>query len=219
VLKFIVGPMIMLLGVAVSSKSISMENDVETFSFRVLLNDVDVGRHTFQLSNQGEYLNVRSTMRMDFTVLLVKKVTYRHEANEVWREGCLHRFTSTTKRDKKVISMSGALENDKFVVNDGTSDIELGKCVKSFAYWNPNWLDAKFLLNVENGKYTPVNQSNQKDPVSGFIMKTLGLPKTEIYLEYDESGMWQSLESELKIAGALKYQRTKEPIGEIDEVF
>jgi hypothetical protein len=31
--------------------------------------------------------------------------------------------------------------------------------------------------------------------------------------------MWQSLESELKIAGALKYQRTKEPIGEIDEVF
>lgn len=218
-LKCIVGPMIMLLGVAVSSKSISMENDVETFSFRVLLNDVDVGRHTFQLSNQGEYLNVRSTMRMDFTVLLVKKVTYRHEANEVWREGCLHRFTSKTKRDKKIISMSGVLEDNKFIVNDGTSDIELGKCVKSFAYWNPKWLDAKFLLNVENGKYTPVNQSNQKDPVSGFIMKTLGLPKTEIYLKYDESGMWQSLESELKIAGALKYQRTKEPIGEIDEVF
>ena len=218
-LKCIVGPMIMLLGVAVSSKSISMENDVETFSFRVLLNDVDVGRHTFQLSNQGEYLNVRSTMRMDFTVLLVKKVTYRHEANEVWREGCLHRFTSKTKRDKKIISMSGVLEDNKFIVNDGTSDIELGKCVKSFAYWNPKWLDAKFLLNVENGKYTPVNQSNQKDPVSGFIMKTLGLPKTEIYLEYDESGMWQSLESELKIAGALKYQRSKEPIGEIDEVF
>ena len=218
-LRFIVGPVIILLGVAMCSKSISMENYAETFSFRVLLNDVEVGWHTFQLLNQGEYLNVRSTMCMDFTVLLIKKVTYRHEANEVWREGCLHRFTSTTRRDKKVISMSGALENDKFIVNDGTSDIELGKCVKSFAYWNPKWLDAKFLLNVENGKYTPVNQSNQKDPISGFMVKTLGLPKTEIYLEYDESGIWQTLESELKIAGALKYQRTKEPIGEIDEDF
>lgn len=218
-LRFLVGPLIIILSVIACSKSTSMENYSETFSFRVLLNDVDVGWHTFQLSNQGEYLNVRSTMSMDFTVLLVKKVTYRHEANELWREGCLHRFTSTTKRDKKVISMSGVLENNKFIVNDGTLDIELGKCVKSFAYWNPKWLDAKFLLNVENGKYTRVNQSNHEDPVSGFMMKTLGLPQTEIYLEYDESGSWQTLESELKIAGALKYQRTKEPIGETDEDF
>ena len=217
--RFLLGPLIILLGILVCGKSISMEDYSETFSFRVLLNDVDVGWHTFQLSSQGEYLNVRSTMSMDFTVLLVKKVTYRHEANEVWRGGCLHRFTSTTKRDKKIISMSGALENNKFIVNDGTSDIELDKCVKSFAYWNPKWLDAKSLLNVENGKYTPVKQSNHEDPVSGFMMKTLSLPKTEIHLEYDESGSWQTLESELKIAGALKYQRTKEPIGETDENF
>ena len=56
-LRFIVGPVIILLGVAMCGKSISMENYAETLSFRVLLNDVEVGWHTFQLSNQGEYLN------------------------------------------------------------------------------------------------------------------------------------------------------------------
>jgi hypothetical protein len=75
VLRFLVGPLIIILSVIACSKSTSMENYSETFSFRVLLNDVDVGWHTFQLSNQGEYLNVRSTMSMDFTVLLVNIVT------------------------------------------------------------------------------------------------------------------------------------------------
>ncbi len=218
-LRFLVSLMIILFGAEVRSTPGSIEDDTEALSFKVLLNDVEVGWHTFRFSNQGEYLNVRSTMSMDFTVFLVKKVTYRHEADELWKEGCLHRFASKTKRDKKVVSMSGVLDNNQFTVSDGTSDIKLGECVKSFAYWNPKWLDAEFLLNVENGKYTPVNQSNQKDPVSGFMMKKLGLPKTEIYLEYDESGMWQTLESELKIAGTLKYQRTKEPFGEANEIF
>jgi hypothetical protein len=47
----------------------------------------------------------------------------------------------------------------------------------------------------------------------------LGLPKTEIFLEYDEDGVWQTLESELKIAGKLKYQLTKDDLGKFDEVF
>lgn len=217
-LRFVVGLMIILLSAEVRSTSVPIEGDVNTLSFKVLLNDVEVGWHTFRLSNQGEYLNVRSTMSMDFTVLLVKKVAYRHEADELWKEGCLHRFSSTTKRDNKVISMSGALENNQFTVSDGVSETELGKCVRSFAYWNSEWLDAEFLLNVENGKYTPVKQSNQKDPISGFMMKTLGLPKTKIYLQYDESGTWQTLESELSIAGTLKYQLSRESVGETNEV-
>ena len=116
-------------------------------------------------------------MSMDFTVLLIKKVTYHHEANEVWRDGCLHRFTSTTKRDKKVISMSGALENDKFIVNDGTADIELGKCVKRFAYGKPKWLDEKVLIKVEDGKYTTVNKYNKQKPIAELFEKTRGSHK------------------------------------------
>lgn len=217
--RFIVGLMMIFLATEACSNQAPLADAEESIRFRVYLNDVAVGWHTFRLVENGEYLRVSSRMSMDFTVLLVKKVRYRHEAEELWKDGCLHRFKSTTWRDKKVILMNGELENNQFVVNDGDSNIELGECVKSFAYWNPEWLDAKFLLNVENGKYTPVNHSSQRDPESGNVRRTLGLPKTEIFLEYDEDGVWQTLESELKIAGKLKYQLTNDDLGKFDEVF
>ena len=44
--------------------------------------------------------------------------------------------------------------------------------------------------------------------------KTLGLPKTDIRLQYSESGAWQSLESDVKVAGKLRYKRVDESEGE-----
>ena len=46
--------------------------------------------------------------------------------------------------------------------------------------------------------------------------RVVGLPKTEVHLTYDKSGNWQTLESDLKIAGTLRYQRINESVGETD---
>ena len=54
------------------------------------------------------------------------------------------------------------------------------------------------------------------DKLTNMTKRVVGLPKTEIHLAYDKSGNWQTLESDLKIAGSLRYQRINESVGETD---
>ena len=67
----------------------AVESVDKHLDFKVFLNDREVGSHSFILQQQGESLLVSSTMSLDFTVLMIKKIKYRHQANEVWQGGCL----------------------------------------------------------------------------------------------------------------------------------
>ena len=191
----------------------------ETMNFKIFLEEQEIGWHRFTLITNGEELEVSSEAIMDFTVLLIKKVEYRHQARELWKDGCLQSFSATTRRDKKVITVSGSINSGQFVVQQKVKKIQLGSCVKSFAYWKPEWIEDDFLLNVETGKYTPVSLQVKKQPTIGITTKILGLPKTEILLEYDKSGVWQSLESKVRLVGKLRYKRVEERVGEADEIF
>lgn len=62
------------------SSSLSAAPDKE-IRFKIFLNDREVGSHRFTLKYQGEKLLVSSTMSLDFTLFMVKKIKYRHQAN------------------------------------------------------------------------------------------------------------------------------------------
>ncbi|MDG0969218.1 MAG: DUF6134 family protein [Porticoccaceae bacterium] len=187
---------------------------LETHNFKVFLNDRPVGWHRFTVQEKDDQLHVTSRASMDFTVLLVKSVNYRHLANETWEDGCLISFDSETIRNGKKIAVNGELINGAFrVVREDAEDF-LGACVKSFPYWKPEWLESEYLLNVETGKYIAVSIASTTDPTTGADHKILGLPKTKIDLHYDGSGVWQSLESKIKVAGTLVYKRVNDSAGE-----
>ena len=188
--------------------------DSEIIRFKVFLNDQEVGRHSFTLTEDGSNLRVTSQASMDFKVLLVKKIKYRHLAKEVYKDGCLQSVKSSTQRNNKSTTISAKIIGGKFVVTKAGVDVSLSNCIKSFAYWRPEWLDNEFLFNVETGQYTPITFESQQDSSTGMTHKTLGLPKTDIRLQYSESGAWQSLESDVKVAGKLRYERVDESEGE-----
>ncbi|RZO19286.1 MAG: hypothetical protein EVB03_08390 [SAR92 clade bacterium] len=192
------------------------ENATEVFNFKVSLDNREVGWHRFVVETKGNQLTVSSKAKMDFTVLMVKKVAYRHEATENWLGDCLQAFESKTKRNTKIFLTSGSVKDGDFYVNRNGEEVLVSKCVKTFAYWRPAWLDDEFLLNVETGKYTPISLEVTEDQLTNMTKRVVGLPKTEIHLAYDKSGNWQTLESELKIAGTLRYQRINESVGETD---
>ena len=195
------------------------ENATEVFNFKVSLDNREVGWHKFVVETKGNQLTVSSKAKMDFTVLMVKKVAYRHEATENWLGDCLQAFESKTKRNTKIFLTSGSVKDGDFYVNRNGEEVLVSKCVKTFAYWRPAWLDDEFLLNVETGKYTPISLEVTEDQLTNMTKRVVGLPKTEIHLAYDKSGNWQTLESELKIAGTLRYQRINESVGETDAKF
>lgn len=197
----------LFLALMVNDSTGSVEGNIEVFNFKVLLDDREVGRHTFVVEDRGNQVAVTSEASMDFTVLLVKKVEYRHQASEIWQNGCLLEFKSSTQRNNKSVHMSGKMVDDTFVINHEQGETSLGTCIKSFPYWRPKWLEGEFLLNVETGKYAPVSLQSKTDSLTQSTYKTISLPKTEIRLEYDKAGDWQQLESDLKIVGTLRYQR------------
>lgn len=204
----------LLLAVMIYEGADAEEINTEVFRFKVLLDDREVGQHIFSVEDNGEQVAVTSEASMDFTVLLVKKVEYRHQASEIWQNGCLLEFKSSTQRNNKSVHMSGKTVDGTFVINYEEGETSLGTCIKSFPYWRPKWLESEFLLNVETGKYTPVSLQSKTDPLTQTTYKTIGLPKTEIRLEYDKGGDWQRLESDLKIVGTLRYQRISDTFEE-----
>ena len=199
-----------------SASGFAKEGATEVFNFKVSLDNREVGWHRFVVQTDGDQVTVSSKAKMDFTVLLVKKVAYRHEATETWLGDCLQAFESETERNTKRAFMSGSMKDGDFYVNRNEEEVLVSDCVRTFAYWRPAWLDVEFLLNVETGKYVPISLEVIEDQLTNMTKRVVGLPKTEIHLAYDKSGNWQTLESDLKIAGTLRYQRINESVGETD---
>jgi hypothetical protein len=203
---------LLLLSVQVSNavgndKSDDSATIDKNLDFKVFLNDREVGSHSFVLQQRGENLLVSSTMSLDFTVLMIKKIKYRHQANEVWRAGCLVSLSSQTQKQGKNISVNAITDNTGLVVEHAEGSETIKGCARGFAYWDPTLLDADYLLNAESGQYLPVEISSTVSSQDNITHMLIAGSKADVRLQYDAAGNWLSLESKLQIGGLLRYQR------------
>ena len=199
---------IFFLGLVCCSQLLWAEAGLEkSWSFKVLIDDREVGSHQFVVVERGESLSVSSTMALDFKVLLIKRVTYQHQATETWESGCLSGASSETERQGKKtrLQASGVAAGLSVESIQGSELIE--GCVRSFAYWDPNLLQGDQLLNVETGEYLPVVISSYVSAGDSNTHITIAAPKGDIHLQYDAAGDWLSLQTKLKTGAELKYQR------------
>ena len=113
-----------------------------TWSFRVLLDEKEIGTHRFTLIDRGAERELVSEASFRVTFLGLSAYRYRHEATERWREGCLRSLVSTTDANGKPYKVDWRSQ---------------GECVLSFAYWNPKILGERQLLNAQTGELEPVS--------------------------------------------------------------
>ena len=179
----------------------------ENIDFKIFLNDREVGSHSFVLQQQGEKLLVSSTMSLDFTVLLFKKIKYRHQANEVWQAGCLVSLNSQTQKQGENISVNALTDATGLVVKHREGSQTIEGCASGFAYWDQRLLDADYLLNAESGQYLPVDISSRVSAQDNITHMLIAGSKVDVRLQYDAAGNWLSLESKLQVGGLLRYQR------------
>lgn len=198
----------------------------KSLDFKVFLDDREVGRHQFELLGQGESVQVSSAMSLDFKVLLVKQVTYVHQANEVWESGCLVSVQSETEKLGKRSVVDARMEKSGLQVGrdlEGKLEQEtIGGCVRGFAYWNPHWLQPAepgntSLLNAETGINIPVVVSSRVSEPDKITHMQIVLPKGQIDLQYDAAGEWLSLKTKLRIGGTLRYQRVFDQVDKLPE--
>jgi hypothetical protein len=130
--------------------------EARAWNFRVLLDDREIGRHTYTLLDRGDERELRSEASFDVRVLLISAYRYRHEAAERWRGNCLQSLVSRTDTNGQREELMAAAHGGWLVVERPDGRDEHEGCVMSFAYWNPEILQASRLLNSQTGELLPV---------------------------------------------------------------
>ena len=191
-----------------SAKAVEYSDLVEKIiNFQVFLNDRKVGSHEFRIVKKNRQIEVDSSLNIEFKAMGFFKVKYTHKANEIWKDGCLQSLVSETQKRGKKINVEAQQSDLGMVVKGSKSTQTLNGCVRTFAYWNPQFLYEDYLLNAENGEYVPVAVTSSALVNNAGSKVSIDGAKVDIQLEYDTSGKWLSLQSELKMGGILRYVR------------
>ena len=197
----------MLLAMA---PGLAIANTGEEWRFRVLLDDQEVGTHTYRLENRDGERRVHSNARFIVKFLFIDAYTYAHTAQERWNGNCLNAIESRTDDNGEKSFVRGARNGASFELAGNRA--ELPGCVMSFAYWNPAMLRQGQLLNAQTGELLDVRVeplgeetlSVRGAPVAA-RRYALHAPKFRIDVWYAADRQWVQLESTTESGRKLRY--------------
>lgn len=200
---------------AQASATTALANDSRSWEFSVLLDGSEIGRHRFELQQAGDRQEVFSEASFDVRFLFFTAFQYRHSNREVWSDGCLRRIESRTRQNGERQVVVGATVDDTFVVERDDGRAELGDCVMTFAYWNPQFLGQTQLLNPQTGQYLPVQiepLGRREIDIRGEAVDARAWRVTadeiDLTVWYSANDEWLGLESVAKGGRILRYVLT-----------
>ena len=151
----IVYSLIFSLAAALASAPATAASPLD-WEFEVRLNDKKIGYHSFRVSEDNGRQVLETEAAFDVKLLFVTAFRYRHKNREVWEDGCLERVQAQTQANGKLFEVQGVRRADAMTVTTREERTRLADCVRSFAYWNPDFLSSTRLLNTQTGEYEPV---------------------------------------------------------------
>ncbi len=195
--------------------------ETQTWKFRVLLGKREIGFHEFTVSRDENSERVEINARFDVKILFFKAYSYDHRNTETWRNGCLDTIQSTTDDNGQQFRVHGTTSNDGFVVNTNISANSLdSSCVRSFAYWNRDYLESNELLNAQTGESLGVRVSDKVEEIlsiNNFAVPAyryeLSMEDGTIALWYARgTGQWLALEAPAPGGRVLRYEPVALPL-------
>ena len=186
------------------------------WNFQVFLDDRPIGHHHFNLrsGSDGER-ELKSEARFDVKLLFINAYKYVHDASERWRGNCLARLNARTDDNGDRSEVNAEQQGERVTVNTVAAaparDAADG-CLMTYAYWNPEMLKQKRLLNSQTGKVETVNISalgEDKINVRGAAVTAqryrISGGKHSIELWYGTDNTWLALQSTLDSGRKLRY--------------
>jgi hypothetical protein len=209
-----------LAALPASANREATETQQREWDFNVFLDERPIGRHTFEVIDDGSQRIVRSDARFDVDILFFNAYRYRHLNRESWNDGCLHSIEARTDENDKTQTVVGNRAGEAFRLQSSEKgDAVLPGCVMSFAYWDPRILRQKQLLNSQTGEYMPVevtpmgsdvvNVQGRRIDAERYRLVTTGIV---IDLWYTPDQQWLALESRLESGDRLRYVAERAPI-------
>jgi hypothetical protein len=185
------------------------------WSFNVYLDGSEIGYHDYRLVERADGVRrVEAEARFDVKFLFINAFRYRHEIEETWDGNCLTEVYASTNSNGKKTRIAGELTEDGFYVEKGNAEERLGQCVMTFAYWNPEFLNADRLLNPQTGEFvdvdvtpmpsTTLDLGGRRVNANGYEIKARELTVRVWYSSKDQR--WLALESPTKGGRILRYE-------------
>lgn len=192
----------------------------QQWKFRVLLGKREIGFHEFRVDRQGTQTEVDINADFDVKILFINAYSYSHQNEELWRNDCLTRLESVTDDNGESNTVLGEQGDDSFVVRTpGVQFEEDAACIRSFAYWNPAFLDSERLLNSQTGEIVDVKITDEGpdafqvngEPVAA-SRYSLAMKDGTISLWYSaNNGQWLALEAPAPGGRILRYEPVQLP--------
>ena len=208
--------MICLLGsVSVTSNADATE---KSWHFKVLLDDSEIGRHTFSLRQKNESTHVSVKADFDVKFLFISVYKYEHQNEEIWRGECLASIHSNTNDNGELFSLRGESIGNTIRVETSAGTEHFEGCIKTFSYWDPDFLNSKHLLNAQTGELVAVEV--EKLGVTTIQVQGNNTRANHYRLITDEFSIdlwysvgdqdWLALQSTTRDGTVLKYEKIKE---------
>lgn len=184
----------------------------QTYDFKVFLGKDEIGRQHFDISSEGDRTQVRVTAQFTVKFLYITVYTYRHSNVETWEGMCLREIRAETDDNGNSFFVHGTFRNGQLEVQTQAGNWTGEGCIKTFAYWNPEWIKGERLLNSQTGEHQPVSivaVGEETIPVQGVptraIHRRIVTDKFAVDLWYTLNGRWVALESTTKKGDTLRY--------------
>lgn len=192
----------------------------QQWRFRVMLGKREIGFHEFRVNQQGDETEVEINADFDVKILFINAYSYSHQNEELWQGNCLTRLESITDDNGEANTVLGMIDDNAFVVRTPTVQYEEEvSCIRSFAYWNPAFLDSERLLNSQTGEIVDVQISSlgqEAIEIEGRLVSAsryaVEMDDGTISLWYSsDNGQWLALEAPTPGGRVLRYQPVELP--------
>ena len=193
----------------------------QLWRFKVSLDEREIGFHDFMVTRQGAQRMVEINADFDVKILFINAYRYDHDNREIWKDGCLQQIESNTDDNGDLLKVVGENVSEGFtiVTNAGAPRTIGSPCVRSFAYWNPVFLESSQLLNSQTGEIVDVTITGQGEET--LLIDGQPVPSRRYEIDMDEgpitlwytrdSSQWLALQATTEGGRTLRYQPVQLP--------
>jgi hypothetical protein len=182
------------------------------YTFKVYLEDEEIGQQRFVVSSNGTQRTVEIEAQFEVTFWILTAYSYRHTNTEAWNGECLSMIRSQTNDNGKAFFVQGTYKDNGFRLVTQSGSRSVDGCVKTFAYWDPEFLSSRSLLNSQTGEMNEVTVNNLglevisvRDRPTPATHYHIDSDKFSIDLWYSSKGEWLALQSTTENDSRLRY--------------
>lgn len=214
-LKYLI---ILLCSLGITNTAYSMSDTDKNWRFKVYLDGDEIGFHHFSLTHKKNHHEIRSNASFDVKFLFFTAYSYRHNNVELWNGQCLNSIDAVTDDNGDLYDISGNKDENAFTIStsenkETTKQNRYLPCIKTFAYWDPEFLNETSLLNSQTGEMIDVNSEfigeepllHKGNEITAKRYRLKG-QDLQIDLWYSDDNHWLALESLTESGHVIRYK-------------